>query len=233
MSEILKRTAEALSIPFTDDMERKLLIYRDLLLEVNEHMNLTAITDPEEILKKHFADSLTGSPCLPMGAQVIDVGTGAGFPGMVLSIVRPDLSFTLLDALRKRVDFLRRVTDELGLSARVSCVHARAEEAAQEPRFREQFGAAVSRALAPLSVVMEYSAGFVKKGGRIVAYKGPAVKEELPLAANAAAILGLSEGKLIDAGLPDTEHVLAVFQKERALSLQYPRRQSKIKKTPL
>ena len=161
-------------------------LYQRLLLEWNEKMNLTAITDPVEVAQKHFADSLAALPYLQPGTKVIDVGTGAGFPGVPLLILRPELQLTLADSLQKRLTFLDALLQELGLHARL--VHGRAEDLGQNRLYREQFDAALSRAVAGLPVLLELTTPFVKVGGAAIAYKGDAA-EELEKAKSAAFLL--------------------------------------------
>ena len=161
-------------------------LYQRLLLEWNEKMNLTAITDPVEVAQKHFADSLAALPYLQPGAKVIDVGTGAGFPGVPLLILRPELQLTLADSLQKRLTFLETLLRELGLHAQL--VHGRAEDLGQNRLYREQFDAALSRAVAGLPVLLELTTPFVKVGGAAIAYKGDAA-EELEKAKSAAFLL--------------------------------------------
>ena len=161
-------------------------LYQRLLLEWNEKMNLTAITDPVEVARKHFADSLAALPYLQPGAKVIDVGTGAGFPGVPLLILRPELQLTLADSLQKRLTFLETLLRELGLRAQL--VHGRAEDLGQNRLYREQFDAALSRAVAGLPVLLELTTPFVKVGGAAIAYKGDAA-EELEKAKSAAFLL--------------------------------------------
>ena len=161
-------------------------LYQRLLLEWNEKMNLTAITDPVEVAQKHFADSLAALPYLQPGTKVIDVGTGAGFPGVPLLILRPELQLTLADSLQKRLTFLDALLRELGLHAQL--VHGRAEELGQNRLYREQFDAALSRAVAGLPVLLELTTPFVKVGGAAIAYKGDAA-EELEKAKSAAFLL--------------------------------------------
>ena len=161
-------------------------LYQRLLLEWNEKMNLTAITDPVEVARKHFADSLAALPYLQPGTKVIDVGTGAGFPGVPLLILRPELQLTLADSLQKRLTFLETLLRELGLHAQL--VHGRAEDLGQNRLYREQFDAALSRAVAGLPVLLELTTPFVKVGGAAIAYKGDAA-EELEKAKSAAFLL--------------------------------------------
>lgn len=208
--------------------------YMDLLLEWNEKMNLTAITEPEQVLEKHFLDSLLLAKAveLPQGARVIDVGTGAGFPGIPLLLYRPDIRLTLLDSLQKRLNFLQAVCDALGLSAKL--VHARAEEGGRKPELREQFDLACARAVAPLPVLCEYCLPFVAPGGVFAAMKGPGAAQELDAAKKAISLLSARAEKSHPFTLPDgSERNIVVCKKKTAISDKYPRHGSKIAKTPL
>lgn len=208
--------------------------YCRLLLEWNEKMNLTAIREPEEVLIKHFVDSLAllSFAELPQGAKVIDVGTGAGFPGVPFKIARPDFRLTLLDSLNKRLIFLQAVCQSLELDAEL--IHSRAEESGKLPAFRQRYDAAVSRAVAPLNLLAEFCLPFVKVGGVFLAAKGPQGEEELSKAANGIRLLGGQVEKVERYMLPDgSSRILAVIRKERATPAQYPRHGSKIAKKPL
>ncbi|MBQ3487323.1 MAG: 16S rRNA (guanine(527)-N(7))-methyltransferase RsmG, partial [Clostridia bacterium] len=171
MRDILKRALPQADETALDRFE----IYQRLLAEWNERMNLTAITDPVEVAEKHFADSLAALPYLKPGMQVIDVGTGAGFPGVPLLIMEPKLELTLADSLNKRLTFLDALLKELGLTA--TLVHGRAEDLGQNRLYRERFDAATSRAVANLPVLLELTTPFVKVGGSAIAYKGDAAEE--------------------------------------------------------
>lgn len=231
--ESAKEIFAAAEIPLYEVHFQQFSTYLEELVETNAHMNLTAITEPEEIWAKHFLDSavLLKKVSLPLGASCIDVGTGAGFPGMVLAILRPDLQVTLLDSLQKRIGFLEHTAELLGLG-NVRCVHARAEDAAQNPVYREQFDLATARAVAALPVLSEYCLPFVKIGGRFAAMKGPS--EAAETAETAIAVLGgrvISEEEyaLAQAG----ERRLIVIEKAEITPAKYPRRSDKIKKKPL
>ena len=184
----LRNCAAAYNVSLDEAAAEKLELYARLLVQWNERMNLTAITDPEGILRKHFVDSLTALPHLPAGpCRLIDVGTGAGFPGVPLAVVRGDLQLTLLDSLNKRLVFLRELCAALELP--VTLIHARAEEGGRQPALREQFDVATARAVAALPVLAEYCLPFVKQGGRFIAMKGPEGEAEAAAAAKAAARL--------------------------------------------
>ena len=182
--KILLYTLSECAINIDNTAVDLLCVYNDMLVERNEVMNLTALTEPRDVALKHFADSLMLLKyCdVPEGASVIDVGTGAGFPGMVLAIARPDLSVTLLDSLQKRLYFLDEVGESLGLS-NIHTVHSRAEDGAHT-ELRESFDLAVARAVAPLNVLCEYCVPYVKLGGRFFAMKGRGADEELGEAQN-------------------------------------------------
>ncbi len=219
----------------------KLDRYAELLVEWNEKMNLTAITDPIGITVKHFADSLTAIPLLPQkqGISLIDVGTGAGFPGIPLAIVRPDIKLTLLDSLNKRLVFLETVCRELDIP--VQRIHARAEEGGRKPELREKFDVATARAVAALPVLLEYCLPFVRPGGCFLALKGPDSDEEHRAAGKALARLGgkteavhkLLLPKTPREGLEQQERRIFVFNKTAPTPSAYPRAHAKIAKEPL
>lgn len=176
----------ALYPALTEEQADRFGRYYTLLMDWNRTRNLTAITEPGAVAEKHFFDSLAAAPLLPAAARCIDVGTGAGFPGIPLLIVRPDLAMTLLDALQKRIDFLQAALEALGLAAQ--CLHLRAEDAGRDPALRASFDAALTRAVAPLPALLELTVPLLSVGGQSVAYKGdPAA--ELAAAQNACAQL--------------------------------------------
>ncbi len=239
--ELLCRIVADYGVTLTADALDKLDRYAELLVEWNEKMNLTAITDPVGVTVKHFADSIAAVPLLPQkqGISVIDVGTGAGFPGIPFAIVRPDIRLTLLDSLNKRLIFLEEVCRELGLS--VERIHARAEEGGRKPELRERFDVATARAVAGLPVLLEYCLPFVRKGGRFVALKGPDSDAEHKASANALAKLGGKTGEMHTLLLPQTpiadieqqERRIFVFEKTAHTPPAYPRQSAKISKSPL
>lgn len=234
MKQLLQERAAQLGLELTPQQAAAFQTYRDMLVEWNGRMNLTAITDDEGIVTKHFVDSLMGLPYIPQEASLIDVGTGAGFPGVPLRIVRPDVCVTLLDALGKRVTFLEELTRALGLDD-VSCVHQRAEEGSRLPALRERFDVAVSRAVADLSVLCELCLPYVKKGGVFLAYKGPGAAEEISRAMHAVEVLGGKLEHVADKPLPGTDmcHPVVVIRKVRQTPPKYPRMFAKIKKSPI
>lgn len=234
LQQQLIEAAAGFSLPLTPEQADQFTAYADLLVEWNKVMNLTAITDPQEIVIKHFVDSLLlcKAAQLPQGASLIDVGTGAGFPGLPVKIFRPDVRLTLLDSLQKRLNFLEAVCEKTGCDAKR--IHARAEDGGREPALRETYDVACARAVAPMPVLCEYCLPFVKKGGLFIAMKGPGLEEELQNAGKALRTLG---GKLVSTAaftLPDgSERRIAVIQKIAPTPKAYPRQAGKIKKSPL
>ena len=211
----------------------KLARYAELLLEKNKVMNLTAITAPRDVATLHLLDCAALAAQLDLsGKRVIDVGTGAGFPGMVLAILTPDARFTLLDSLGKRVDWLRETCDDMGLS-RVTCVHARAEDFAAQ--HRERYDVAVSRAVAQLNVLCELTLPLVKVGGRFIAMKSTSSDQEIAEARSAVAQLGGEIAAVRDYTVPQTDvrHRAVIIEKVRATPRQFPRSFARIKKAPL
>ena len=209
----------------------KFQIYYERLIDWNSRVNLTAITDPEEVAQKHFLDSLAALPYLSAGAKCIDVGTGAGFPGVPLLIVRPDLSVTLLDSLNKRLVFLESLLTELKLQEQAELVHMRAEDAGRDPKYREQYDFALSRAVAGLPVLTELTVPFLKVGGYSICYKGD-VREEIAEAANAAEKLCAA---ITWESVPSGYGVrtLVMIRKEQRTAAAYPRKAGTPAKKPL
>ena len=233
IDKILPRLLEFGLEPDQKVIER-LNLYGNLLLEWNEKINLTAITEPEEVVVKHFYDCLLflKNVDLPTGASVIDVGTGAGFPGIVLKIARPDIKLTLLDSLNKRINFLNEVLKALNLEAET--IHARAEEGGQNKLLREKFDFATARAVARLNVLSEYCMPFVKVGGHFVALKGPAAKQEAEEAQKAISLLGGEKLKIICENLTeDEQRCFCIIKKISQTPTKYPRNSAKISKQPL
>ena len=220
-------------IPNADDMlAQKLAKYYEMLVEWNGRMNLTAITDPEEVVKKHFADSLLPMELIPEGARCIDVGTGAGFPGIPLLIARGDISVVLLDSLQKRLSFLEAVTGELELSDRCRLVHARAEDAARMAEHRERYDIALSRAVANTAVLLEYTVPFLKTGGTSLMYKGASAREELGVCGGAIDKLKV-EIAVKDYEASWGERCVTAAKKLFPTAAAYPRKPAEIKKKPL
>ena len=232
MREILQTGFDKMGIPWDDEKINRLEKYAKLLVEWNEKMNLTAITDTEGIAVKHFLDSAAALTTGKIKGRVIDVGTGAGFPGMVIKILRPELNVTLLDGHAKRFIFLEDLQAKLGLSTKN--LHIRAELAAKDSSYREAFDYATARAVARLNTLCEYCLPFVKKGGKFIAMKGPGAEEELTEAKRAIGILGGKNEKLILEKLPeDNTRNFIVVEKLLSTPEKYPRASAKISKNPL
>lgn len=212
--------------------------YYRLLVETNRVMNLTGIVEAEEVAEKHIADSLRLIECLPQTDEmqpfsIIDVGTGAGLPGIPLAVALPQARVVLLDSQRKRCDFLESVCNQLGLN-NTRVVWGRAEEIARRAEFRERHNCAVARAVAALPTLLEYLSPQVKVGGRIIAMKGSNAAEELAAAKNAVKELGLGQAELTEYRLTDgSGRSLAVLEKIAAVKDKYPRSSGQIKKKPL
>ena len=228
---------KACGIEVPPETAEKLAVYHALLMDWNQRMDLTAVTEEDEMLDRHYVDSLAPLAVpglLPQTGRVIDVGTGAGFPGMALAIACPQLHFTLLDAQQKRLTFLQAVIDEVGLT-NVTLCHSRAEDGAHKPELREQFDVAVARAVAPLAVLAEYLLPYVRVGGRALCWKGPAVKDELTIGRRAAAMLGgvVETPALVSFPGRDWEHVLLPICKREKTVRQYPRKAGTPSKLPL
>ena len=222
----LKEYLEKLNIEINDRQEEQFVQYMNLLVEWNEKMNLTAITEREQVFIKHFADSLTPLMYFDFkGKSVIDVGTGAGFPGLPLKIAEPTIELTLLDALQKRIGFLENV----------HYIHARAEEGSRMPEHREQYDIAVSRAVASLNVLSEYDLPYVKVGGKFVALKGPTAYDEIKEGEKAVEILGGEITSVKEVTLPQTDitHTIVEITKVKSTDEKYPRRAKKISSSPL
>lgn len=235
MEGYLREICDKMELNLNDKQIKQLVRYKELLVEWNEKMNLTAITEDREVALKHFADCLTVLKVRDIkGKRVIDVGTGAGFPGLVLKIAEPSIDLTLLDSLNKRINFLETVCTDLGLEG-VKCIHARAEEGGNAPELRESFDLCASRAVARLNVLAEYDLPFVKVGGEMLALKGPAAEEEILAAKKAVKVLGGGEIQVNEVILPDSDfaHKIVIIKKIGHTPKKYPRNAGKIKSTPL
>jgi 16S rRNA (guanine527-N7)-methyltransferase len=233
---LLKDCCDQMGVALSDAQAEQFMTYLSLLLEWNEKMNLTAITEHRDVVLKHFADCLSLIPHVEWkeGMQVIDVGTGAGFPGIPVKIAKPEVEMTLLDSLQKRIGFLQEVGTQLNLDG-VEYVHSRAEDGGQNPDYREQFDLCVSRAVANLAVLAEFCLPFVKVGGMLAALKGPDAEAELEQAKGALAKLGGKLVKIQDVAIPSTDlsHKLVFIEKTAPTPKQYPRKAGKINKNPL
>lgn len=235
-AEILKKAAEEYGISLSETQLRQFDRYQELLVEWNQKMNLTALTEPKDVAIKHMIDSVSvyDEKWFSEGMSVIDVGTGAGFPGLPLKILCPSLKVTLLDSLNKRVKFLETVVSELGLSD-IVCVHARAEEAARQKQYREKFDAVVSRAVARLPILAEYDLPFVRVGGFFAAMKGAKYEEEAEEAKKAVKLLGGGEPVLREIKLPGLEDKRGIIyiRKEKKTPSVYPRKAGTPEKNPI
>jgi 16S rRNA (guanine527-N7)-methyltransferase len=235
LEQILLSRAAAMGLPMTEAQAAQFARYHAMLVAANARMNLTRVPDdPAEAADRNYLDcvaALAGD--FPAAETAVDVGSGAGFPGIPLSICLPDVHFTLMDALGKRVDFLKSVIDALDLNA--EAVHLRAEDGARKPELRESFDIATARAVTRLDALCELCLPMVKKGGAFVAMKGPAAAEELKEAEKAIKILGGKLEKIHEYTLPDTDvtHTAVVIRKVGTTPKQYPRSWGKIKKSPI
>lgn len=230
----MKAKAEKLDIHLTHGQLEQLDLYAKMLVDWNTRMNLTGITDSEGVMTRHFEDSMTLLYAIEVekGARLIDVGTGAGFPGMVLKIVRPDIALTLLDSLNKRILFLDEVAKTVHLE--VKTVHLRAEEGGRKPEFREKYDIACARAVANLRELSEYCLPYVKVGGSFISMKGPNVQEEVNAARAGIGTLGGKIRKVDELQLSDgSGRSIIVVDKIKATPPQFPRASAKINKKPI
>lgn len=227
--KIIKKCPE-----LTDKMQQQFEEYMKLLLEWNQKMNLTAITDEDDIILKHFVDSLTISNYIKAGESIVDVGTGAGFPGIPLKIARDDINVTLVDSLNKRILFLNEVIQKLELQ-KIETLHFRAEEFGQNKKFRESFDVATSRAVANLSTLVEYLLPLVKVGGVCICMKGSEIKDELDNSKRAIQILGGKIERIEEFTLPesDIKRNIVIIRKINKTPQKYPRKPGTPSKEPL
>lgn len=233
-SNKLISVAEKINISISEEQCKNFYNYMKLLLEWNEKMNLTAITEPDEIILKHFIDSITAEKYISKDSKMIDVGTGAGFPGIPLSIIRNDLDITLMDSLNKRIRFLDEVVNENDLK-NVETIHGRAEELARNKDFREKYDVAISRAVAPLNILLEYLIPFLKVGGTCICMKGNNVEEELERSQKALKVLSCEIEKIEKFNLPESEYGrnIIIIKKIGNISNKYPRKAGTPTKEPL
>ena len=236
MCEHLRGVAAAMGVVVDDLQMEKFAAYYEFLLEYNQKVNLTRITEPLDVAVKHFGDSffLLKPGLIPAGVRVADIGTGAGVPGIPLAIMRPDLRVVLVDSLRKRTVFLTEAVERLEL-ANVEVVWSRAEDLGHKPDFRERFDVVLARAVASLNVLTELCLPLVKKGGAFLALKGPRAQEELAQAQAAIALLGGGGATLLEAELPIQPEVRAILQihKRKPTPAKFPRKAGLPERTPL
>lgn len=236
MSQIFDQKLEQLGIVLTENQKQQFDKFYELLVEWNKVMNLTGITEYEEVNEKHFVDSLSIVKAIDMNqvSSLIDVGTGAGFPGIPLKIVFPHLKVVLLDSLNKRINFLNTVISELGLKD-ISTIHGRAEDFAKKTEYREQFDLCVSRAVANLATLSEYCIPYVKKSGMFIPYKSGEIDEELEQSKKAIYVLGGKTENVVKFQLPGTEigRSFVVIRKLQNTAKKYPRKAGLPSKEPI
>lgn len=232
--ETLKKEAKKIKVIVTDEKVKKFYNYMLSLLEWNKKINLTAITEPNDVILKHFVDSFTIHDYIKKDAKMIDVGTGAGFPGVPLAILRDDIRVTLIDSLQKRINFLNEVITTLGLQ-NVEAIHTRAEDLAQNEEYREKYDVVTSRAVANMSTLLEYMLPFNRVEGVCVCMKGSNVDEELNAAEKAARVLGgrLEKREEFYLSNQDNKRNIIIIRKKANTPKGYPRGQGKPLKMPI
>lgn len=227
---------DKLNIKLSDNQIEQFIKYYEMLIETNKVMNLTAITEPSEVISKHFIDSLSIVKAMDMSKnmKIIDIGTGAGFPGIPIKISFPQLEVTLLDSLNKRINFLNGVINELKLE-KIETIHGRSEEFGRDKNYREAYDLCVSRAVANLSTLSEYCLPFVKVGGRFVSYKSGSCKEEVDNSLNSVDKLGGIHRKIVEFDLDNTDisRSLIIIEKIKNTPGKYPRKPGTPSKEPL
>lgn len=233
METYFKKMCNDLEIDINQIQIEKFLRYKDLLVERNKHVNLTAITADREIILKHFIDSLTINRYLEANAKIIDVGTGAGFPGIPIKILRKDVNITLLDSLNKRVNFLNEVIADLDLK-QIDAIHGRAEDLAHKAEYREKFDTVTARAVANLATLSELCLPFIKRGGKFICMKGSSI-EEIDEARTALEILGGTVASIDKFLLPDSdiERNIVIIEKIKSTPNRYPRKPGMPAKEPI
>ncbi|MCC0697375.1 MULTISPECIES: 16S rRNA (guanine(527)-N(7))-methyltransferase RsmG [unclassified Clostridioides] len=234
--KLLENGIKNFNIDTNDDMLQKFKTYRDILVDWNQKMNLTGIEDEKEVYIKHFLDSISAvkNGYIKNGMSIIDVGTGAGFPGIPLKICLEELELTLLDSLNKRISFLEEVARALELEG-IKFIHGRAEDFGKDEKYREKYDIATARAVAGLPILMEFCVPFIKVGGYFICLKGPNANLELEESKKAIDTLGLEFVEKIDVELPeiDLNHNILVFKKIHETPVKYPRKAGKPAKNPI
>ena len=231
---VLQEYLNSMEININEKQINQLYKYMNLLIEWNQKINLTAIIEPKEIILKHFIDSFTLSKYIQYNAKVVDIGTGAGFPGIPLKILRNDISVVLVDSLNKRIKFLDIVINELDLE-NIKTIHSRAEEIGHNKDYREKFDIVVSRAVANLATLSEYLIPLIKVNGKCLCMKGPEIEEEVNKSKNAITILGGTISNMYKFNLPNSDigRTIIEIKKENNTKKQYPRKAGIPSKEPL
>ena len=232
--KVLYEKVKQIGIELKEEQLEKFYLYMNILLEWNEKINLTAITNEDEIILKHFVDSLTINKYIEDSKSLIDVGTGAGFPGIPIKILRQDLKITLLDSLNKRINFLNEVIEKLELK-NIECIHGRAEEFGKNKNYREKYDISTSRAVANMSTLSEYLIPFVKIGGKVLAMKGDKAEEELEEAKKAIKLLGGKVENIDNFYLPnsDIKRSIIIIKKIEKTEMKFPRKPGMPAKEPI
>ena len=233
MKDFIKKVFEKYNYDLSEKQIDQFFVYMNFLIQENQKYNLTAITQPDEVVIKHFVDSALGANLIPQNASVIDVGTGAGFPGVPLKILRPDIKLTLLDSLQKRINFLNSLLEKLEIKD-VKTIHSRAEDFASD-KGRERFDVATSRAVASLPTLAEYLIPYVKVGGQVLMYKGASAQEELDAGRKALQVLGAKLDKVQNFCLEEveSERNLIIIKKINKTDKKYPRGKNLPKSKPI
>lgn len=234
MKNKLKQVLDKYNIQNTPENNEKLCTFVEIMKTYNEKTNITAITNDEDILYKHLLDSLLPINTIENDTQILDIGCGAGFPSIPLSIMNSELKITAIDSVRKKTDFVNLIKNELNLT-NLSVIHTRIEDFSMKKEFREQFDIVTSRAVAPLNIIIEYSAPMLKNGGHIYAYKGSNYKEEIEIAKNALKILDCQIEEILEYQIEEinaTRYLLKI-RKNSKISTKYPRKQNKPRLQPL
>lgn len=232
--QLIIEKMEELQIKLTIEQQEQFYEYMQLLLEWNKKINLTAITEPKEVITKHFVDSVTILKYMNEREKLVDIGTGAGFPAIPLKIVQPSIEVTLVDALNKRINFLNNVIEKTKLNS-IEAIHNRAEDFGKNKVYRETFDIAVSRAVARINVLAEYLIPTLKIGGRCICMKGPDAQEEIEEAKNAIKLLGGKIETIEEFNLPDTDikRTIILIKKINSTSMKFPRKAGVPTKEPI
>ena len=231
---IFQKYLESINIVLSGTQKEQFYNYMNLLIEWNKKINLTAIIEPEEIILKHFIDSLTVNKFIENESNIIDIGTGAGFPGIPLKIIKPEIEIELIDSLNKRINFLNEVISNLSLK-NIKAIHARVEEFAKNKKNRERYDIVTSRAVANLNVLVEYMLPLVKLRGKCICMKGPNIQEEIEKSKNAIKILGGEIESIEEFTLPqsDIKRTIIIIRKIKDTPIKYPRKPGIPSKDPI